>query len=54
MKEEVKVIAPLERKFSAWLGGSILSSISTFENLIITKYEFEEYELNIVKRKFFS
>jgi actin-related protein len=25
-----KVIAPPERKFSVWIGGSILSSLSTF------------------------
>ena len=27
---KVKVIAPPERKFSVWIGGSILSSLSTF------------------------
>jgi actin len=27
---KIKVIAPPERKFSVWIGGSILSSLSTF------------------------
>jgi len=27
---KVKVTAPQERKFSVWIGGSILSSLSTF------------------------
>jgi len=27
---KVKVLAPPERKFSVWIGGSILSSLSTF------------------------
>lgn len=27
---KVKVVAPPERKFSVWIGGSILSSLSTF------------------------
>ena len=36
MKEEVKNIASLERKFAVWIGGSILSSISTFESMWIT------------------
>lgn len=27
---KIKVIAPPERKYSAWIGGSILSSLSTF------------------------
>ena len=42
MKEEVKVIASPERKFAVWIGGSILSSISTFESMWITKTEYEE------------
>ena len=57
MKEEVKVIASPERKYAAWIGGSILSSISTFESMWITKYEYEEYgdytEV-IIRRKCFS
>ena len=27
---KVKVISPPERKFSSWIGGSILASLSTF------------------------
>ena len=50
MKEEVKVIASPERKFASWIGGSILSSISTFD-MWITKYEYEESGVNIVHRK---
>ena len=26
-------IAPPERKYSAWIGGSILASLSTFQNM---------------------
>ena len=51
MKEEVNIIASPERKFAAWMGGSILSSISTFESLWITKNEYEESGATIVHRK---
>ena len=51
MKEEVKVIASPERRFASWIGGSILSSISTFEDMWITKYEYEESGVNIVHKK---
>ena len=51
MKEEVNVIASCERKFNTWFGGSILSSISTFESCWITKTEYEEYGETIVRRK---
>jgi actin-related protein len=27
---KIRVVAPPERKFSVWIGGSILSSLSTF------------------------
>src|SRR5690606_31765248 len=39
---KVKVIAPAERKYSVWIGGSILSSLSTFESMWITKQEYDE------------
>lgn len=27
---KIKVVAPKERKFSVWIGGSVFSSLSTF------------------------
>ena len=51
MKEEVKVIDSPERKYAAWIGGSILSSLSTFESSWITKTEYEENGLDIVYKK---
>lgn len=53
MKEEIKIFSPPERKFSVWIGGSILSSISTFESMWITKSEYEESYSYIVPRKCF-
>ena len=54
MKEEVKVIAFPERKYAAWIGGSIISSISNFESCWMTKDEYEEYGETIVRRKCFN
>ena len=51
--EEIKVIASPERKYSVWIGGSILSSISNFKSNWITKTEYEEYGATIVHRKCF-
>ena len=53
MKEEVNVIAFPDRKFATWIGGSILSSSSNFESMLITKSEYEEYGATIVHRKCF-
>ncbi len=38
---KVKVIAPPERKYSAWIGGSILASLSTFQQMWISKEEYD-------------
>ena len=51
MKEEIKVIASPERKNSVWIGGTVLSSISTFEASWITKKEYEESGVGIIHRK---
>jgi actin len=49
----VKVVAPPERKFSVWIGGSILASLSTFQQMWITKQEYTESGASIVHRKCF-
>ncbi|CAL4197931.1 unnamed protein product [Meganyctiphanes norvegica] len=50
---KVKIIAPPERKYSVWIGGSILSSLSTFQTMWITKDEYSESGPGIVHRKCF-
>ena len=47
----VKVIAPPERKYSTWIGGSILASLSTFQQMWISKEEYDESGPSIVHRK---
>merc|ERR1711874_586307 len=50
---KIKIIAPPERKYSVWIGGSILASLSTFPTMWITKEEYEESGPGIVHRKCF-
>ncbi|KAJ6242641.1 actin [Anaeramoeba flamelloides] len=50
---EVKVHAPPDRKYSAWVGGSILATLSGFQDKWITKDEYEESGPSIVHRKCF-
>ena len=50
---KVKIIAPPERKYSVWIGGSILSSLSTFQQMWISKMEYDESGPAIVHRKCF-
>jgi len=50
---KVKVVAPPERKYSVWIGGSILSSLSTFASMWVKKEEYEESGATIVHKKCF-
>lgn len=47
----VKVIAPPERKYSVWIGGSILGSLSTFQQMWLSKEEYLEEGVSAVRRK---
>ena len=50
---KVKIVAPPERKYSVWIGGSILASLSTFQQMWISKQEYDEAGPSIVHRKCF-
>lgn len=41
-KMKIKIYAPPERKFSTWIGGSILASLSTFRKMWVTLAEYAE------------
>jgi hypothetical protein len=49
----VKVTSPnvTERSICSWLGGSILGSLGTFQDMWISKQDYEEYGSAIVNRK---
>jgi actin-related protein len=48
---KVKIIAPPERKYSSWIGGSIIASLSSFRQMWISKYEYDEEGPIIVHKK---
>ncbi|XP_019637248.1 PREDICTED: uncharacterized protein LOC109479699 [Branchiostoma belcheri] len=50
---KIKIVAPPERKYSVWIGGSILASLSTFQQMWIAKQEYDESGPAIVHRKCF-
>ncbi|KAI0325065.1 Actin/actin-like protein [Cubamyces sp. BRFM 1775] len=47
---QVTIAAPSKRKYSAWLGGSILASLSTFQNLWCSKQKYDEFGPGIAHR----
>ena len=40
-KTDINVYADLHRKYAAWIGGSMLSSFSTFKDMTITRDDYE-------------
>ena len=49
----MKVRVSTSSKYSTWVGGSILASLSTFQNMLITKQEYDESGPSIVHHKCF-
>mmetsp|Transcript_31258 Transcript_31258/g.66228 ORF Transcript_31258/g.66228 Transcript_31258/m.66228 type:complete len:376 (+) Transcript_31258:54-1181(+) len=49
----IKVIAPPERKYSVWIGGAVVASLSTFEQMWVTKQEYDEMGPTVIHRKCF-
>jgi len=50
---KIKISAPPERKYSTWMGGSILASLTTFKRMWISADEYETDGANVVHRKTF-
>jgi actin len=50
---KVKVVAPPDRKYAVWIGGSILASVATFPQMVITQEEYNENGPTIGHRKCF-
>jgi actin-like protein 6A len=40
-----------ERKFSTWIGGSILASVGNFHQLWLSKQEYDEHGSILIERK---
>jgi actin-related protein len=49
---QINITAPLERKYTAWIGGSIFASLTGFQEMYISKAEYEEEGPRIVNRKY--
>lgn len=50
-----RVIAPrnsIERKFASWIGGSVLTSLGSFQQLWLSKTEYEEYGATLACQRF--
>ncbi len=51
IKSRIRLVATMERKYSSWIGGSILASLTAFNNITITRESFDEEGVYRVYRK---
>merc|ERR1719242_3003634 len=52
-KAKIKVYAPLQRDFIAWIGGSLLTSLEAFRPMWVTNKDYNEFGASILFRKSF-
>ncbi|XP_002742033.2 actin, cytoplasmic-like [Saccoglossus kowalevskii] len=50
---KIKIVAPPGRKYSVWTGGSILASLTTFQQMWVSRQEYDESGPSVVHRKCF-
>jgi centractin len=50
---KIRIFAPPERKYSTWIGGSILASLSTFKSMWVSAEEYAE-DPEVIHRKTFG
>lgn len=56
LARQIDICVDSQRKYAAWVGGSMFASLSTFEQVVITRQEFEDGKMdlrNLVARKTF-
>lgn len=49
-----QVICPanaVERRYSVWIGGSILSSLGSFQQMWMSKQEYQEHGAGLIHKK---
>jgi hypothetical protein len=47
---KIKIYAPPERKYSTWIGGSILANLATFKKMWVSAEEYQE-DPDIIHKK---
>ncbi|CCW71914.1 unnamed protein product [Phytomonas sp. Hart1] len=51
---KIRVVAPAERGYAAWLGASFLSQLSTFTSMLTTREEYFEHGEAILQSRLFA
>ena len=44
-------ISTVERRFSVWIGGSILASLGSFQQMWMSKAEYQEHGAGLINKK---
>jgi len=49
-----KIIAPPERRYSTWIGGSILANLPSFSQMWVEHKEYDDIGASVIQKTFFS
>lgn len=49
---QLQLNAHEDRNYAAWIGGSVISQLSTFKNMLVTKQDYSELGDNIINQRF--
>jgi actin len=49
--EKISVLAPNDREYSSWIGGSIIAALSTFQDFAISRQEYYEEGASVARKK---
>eukprot|EP00730_Choanoeca_flexa_P004493 TRINITY_DN11712_c0_g1_i1.p1 TRINITY_DN11712_c0_g1~~TRINITY_DN11712_c0_g1_i1.p1 ORF type:complete len:380 (+),score=116.02 TRINITY_DN11712_c0_g1_i1:150-1289(+) len=52
-ENKIKIMAPPERRYSTWMGGSILANLDAFRTMWVSKREYDENGPSIINKKTF-
>jgi actin-related protein len=53
VQNDIKINAQSERLYSSWVGASVVCSISNFQQMWISKNDYEEIGPSVIHKKYF-
>jgi actin len=51
IEDVVEIDVAMDRNYSVWIGGSLMASLNSFQQMWISRSEYDEHGRDIVQRK---
>jgi len=50
----ININVSVENKHLGWMGGALLASLSTYDNMVMTRQQYDEHGFRFLKKKFLT